>query len=84
MRKFHLDHPEIGHRWCVFHKHKNFQEKLDTITKDPKVHAEAIHLFQKIVYGRRSDGVDEEIVQLKQLLPTLDHYITTEIAGCLV
>jgi hypothetical protein len=68
---------------CVFHKRRNFPRKHDTVTKDPKVHAEAIRLFQKIIYDRRSDGADEAIVQLKQLLPTLSHYIATEIVICL-
>jgi hypothetical protein len=40
-------------------------------------------LFQKVIYDRRSDSADEAIVQLKQLLPTLNHYIATEIVVCL-
>jgi hypothetical protein len=83
MAKVHLNLPEIGHRLCVFHKRRNSQKKLDTVPKAPKVCAEAICLFQKIVYGRRSDGIDEAIVQIKQLLSRLDHSIAAEIAGCL-
>jgi hypothetical protein len=38
---------------------------------------------QQIVSGQRSDIVEEAIVQFKPLLHMLDHYIATEIAGCL-
>jgi hypothetical protein len=78
-----VDHPEIGQRLCVFHKLRNCLKKLDTVTKDPKMDAETICLFQKIVCGRRLDGADKTVVQLKQLLPGLDHDIATEIAGYL-
>jgi hypothetical protein len=69
MMKFHLGHPGIGHHLCVFDKRRNFQNKLNTVTKDPKMHAEARRLFQKVAYDRRSNGVDETIVQLKLCFP---------------
>jgi hypothetical protein len=61
----------------------NFQKKLDNVTKAPKVHAETIRLFQKIVYGKQSNSINEAIVQLKQVLSMLDYDIVTEIAGSL-
>jgi hypothetical protein len=48
------------------------------------VFAEAIRLFHKIVYGRRSDDVGEAPVWPQQRLPIPDHCIADDIAGCLV
>jgi hypothetical protein len=39
MSKFHFSHPEVGHHFCVFHKRRYFQKKMDAITKGSKVQA---------------------------------------------
>jgi hypothetical protein len=83
MAKFHFNHPEVAHRLCVFHKRRNFQKRLDIVTKDSKVQAEALRLFQIVLYSRRQTRVDQYVRQLNQLLPTLADYIEKEINQCL-
>jgi hypothetical protein len=79
MQNFQQAHPEVAHRLCVFHKRRNFQKKVDALTKDPKVQADAIRLFQKIMYSKRRDSVIQSIHQLEHLFPRLHDYIEGEI-----
>jgi hypothetical protein len=79
MQNFQQAHPEVAHRLCVFHKRRNFQKKVDALTKDPKVQADAIRLFQKIMYSKRRDSVIQAIHQLEHLFPRLHDYIEGEI-----
>jgi hypothetical protein len=72
-------HPAIAHRLCTFHKRRNFYQKVQTASRDPEVHAEAMRLFQKIIYSKRRLVVDQALTQLKVMFPALVDYIMTEV-----
>jgi hypothetical protein len=74
-----LSDQRIAHRLCTFHKRQNFQQRLQAASRDPAVQAEAMKLFQKVIYAKRQQTVVEALKQLKVLVPTLVNYIISEI-----
>jgi hypothetical protein len=75
--------PEIVHRLCTIHKHRNFQKKAVAASWDLTIQAEALSLFQRVIYSKRRSSVDQALRQLKTFLPTLVEYIKVKIEALL-
>ena len=77
--RLQVEHPEIAHRLCVFHKRRNFEARVRSFTRDARVSTEAGKLFDEFVYGKTEDIVEQAIEQLRKLIPELVGYIDSEL-----
>lgn len=77
--RLQVEHPEIAHRLCGFHKRRNFEARVRAVTRDAHVSTEAIKLFDEFIYGKRQEIVEQATEQLRKLIPELVDYIDSEL-----